>query len=374
MVVDQFDSPEHVMHRAIELAYQGRGHVEPNPLVGAVIVDDDLNLLGEGYHTRFGAPHAEVEALKNAERRSSNVKNTTAVVTLEPCQHQGKTPPCTEALIAAGIRRVIIGSVDPAAHTSGSGIDALKNAGLEVETGMLQPECDRLIAPFRMLQQNKRPWVHAKWAMTLDGKTAAHTGSSKWISGAESRAIVHQLRGRMDGILVGSGTAQADDPALTVRPPGERVPSRIVVDTQARLALDSQLVQTAHEVPVLLFCSESAPPAAIESLVTRGVEVVTTSASASGVDVTAVLLELGRRNMTNVLLEGGGGLAGSFFDAGLIDEAHVFIAPKLVGGQSSQTPIAGTGLPSIEGCPRIEFPTIQQCGADIYVNGPIARA
>ncbi|MCL4112626.1 UNVERIFIED_CONTAM: hypothetical protein GTU68_044012 [Idotea baltica] len=357
------------MRRAIELAIRGRGLVEPNPLVGAVIVDEKLNLVGEGYHTQFGKPHAEVEAIKDAEQKKAATAGATAFVTLEPCQHTGKTPPCTRALIEAGVRRVVIGSVDPAPHTLGRGIDALKDAGIEVETGRLQSECDDLIAPFRMLQQNGRPWIHAKWAMTLDGKTAAHTGSSKWISGEESRSIVHQLRGRMDGIIVGSGTAQADDPALTVRPPGQRIPVRIVVDTIARLSLGSQLVQTANDIPVLLFCSQSAPQESIAALESRGVDVITTQVSASGVDVAEVLLELGRRNMTNVLLEGGGGLAGSFFDAGLIDELHVFIAPKLVGGQGAQSPIAGAGLPTIEDCPHIENPAIQECGSDIYING-----
>lgn len=380
MATQQFDSPESVMQRAVELAKLGQGFVEPNPAVGAVIVDDGLNLLGEGYHTRFGEPHAEIAALNDAAQRAAGTTGAIAYVTLEPCQHHGKTPPCTAALIAAGIQRVYVGSLDPASHTSGNGIKALQAAGIEVETGLLQSECDKLIAPFRMLHQHKRPWVHAKWAMTLDGKTAAHTGNSKWISGEASRAIVHQLRGRMDAIIVGSGTAVTDNPALTVRPAGARIPTRIVVDTHARLPLDGNLVQTAQETPVVVFCAKSASADSVAALRSHGVEVVVTgnfsassaksgSGSGSGVDVALVLAELGRRQMTNVLLEGGGGLAGSFFDANLIDEAHVFIAPKLVGGKNAVSPIGGTGLATIAGCPQLDHPTISQSGPDIYVNG-----
>lgn len=344
--------------------------MEPNPSVGAVIVDDSLTLLGEGYHTRFGQSHAEVEALHSVAAANAHATGATAFVTLEPCQHHGKTPPCTQALINAGIKRVVIGSLDPAPHTSGRGVAALRATGIEVETGLLQSECDRLIAPFRMLQQQQRPWVHAKWAMTLDGKTATYTGDSRWISSPESRAIVHQLRGRMDAIIIGAGTAKADDPALTVRPPGPRIPVRVVLDSNAALALDSQLVRTANQVPVILFCC-SAPAESIAALRSHGVEVVTTGPDNSGILIPSVLAELGQRQMTNVLLEGGGTLTGSFFDTSLIDEAHVFIAPKIVGGQNAQTPVAGQGHSTIGDCPGITNPQITPSGPDIYVHGLI---
>lgn len=359
------------MRRALELAASGEGLVEPNPMVGAVLVDDDLNLLGEGFHERYGGPHAEINALEQAGRCAAGA---TLYVTLEPCSHFGKTPPCARAVIAAGLRRVVVAMADPAPHVAGAGIAELRAAAIKVDVGLLGDEAARLTAPFVKLFTRDMPWVHAKWAMTLDGKIATRTHASKWISSEASRRIVHELRGKMDAIIVGAGTAAADDPLLTARPPGPRVPARIVVDGRARLPSDSQLVRTLWEAPVIVAATEQADGENVSRLQAVGVEVLRlpTEASSARVDVKALLQELGRRRMTNVLVEGGGRLLGSLFDQRLADEVHVFIAPKIVGGEEAPSPIAGVGLAEIPHHPQLEHPDVQVTGGDIYVHGRIA--
>ena len=234
------------MARALELAARGEGFVEPNPMVGCVIARG-AEIIGEGWHRKFGGPHAEVEALHVAGTRA---RGATLYVTLEPCCHQGKTPPCTDAILASGLGRVVVAQRDPFPAVAGGGIERLRQAGLAVEVGLREAEARRLNAPYLKLTESGRPWVIAKWAMTLDGKLASRTGDSRWISNEASRAIVHQLRGRVDAIVVGRGTAGQDDPLLTARPAGPRVATRIVLDTRASLASDSQLVTTAGEAPV----------------------------------------------------------------------------------------------------------------------------
>jgi len=355
------------MIRALELARQGLGTVEPNPAVGAVIVDDDLRLLGEGWHQRFGGPHAEVHALKQAGEAA---RGATLYVTLEPCCHFGKTPPCSQAVIAAGLKKVVIAMTDPAPHVSGGGLAELQAAGIDVEVGLLGAEARRLTAPFVMLQTRQRPWVHAKWAMTLDGKLATSTGHSQWISNELSRQWVHTLRGRMDAIIVGIGTALADDPSLTARPPGPRTATRVVVDTQARLPLTSRLVQTATLVPVIVVCGADAAPERRAALQAAGVEVLALSVSEAGYpDPQLWLTEFGRRRMSNVLVEGGSGLFGGLWDARLIDEVHAFIAPKLVGGLAAPSPIGGTGLPQIPQTANLENQSVQLLKDNILLNG-----
>ncbi len=239
----RFGDAAAVMARALELAARGIGSVEPNPPVGAVLVDDEGNLIAEGWHQRFGGLHAEIEAIAQAEDRT---RGATLFVSLEPCCHQGKTGPCTEAIARAGIRKVVVALRDPFPQVDGKGIERLLSLGIEVEVGLLAQEAAHLAAPFLKLVTAARPWVHAKWAMSLDGKIATHSGDSRWISNDASRAIVHRLRGRMDAIVVGAGTALCDDPLLAARPPGPRVATRIVVDSQARLPITSQLVLTAR--------------------------------------------------------------------------------------------------------------------------------
>jgi len=365
----RFIDAAQVMARALELAALGQGAVEPNPMVGAVLVDDQGDLISEGWHQRFGGPHAEIEALASAGTRA---RGTTLYVTLEPCCHQGKTGPCTEAIIAAGIRKVIVALDDPFPKVAGQGIARLRSQGIEVEVGLLAAEAAFLTAPFRKLITTARPWVHAKWAMSLDGKIATRSGDSRWISNEASRAIVHRLRGRMDAIVVGSGTALQDDPLLTARPPGPRIATRIVIDSQARLPITSQLVQTARDTPLLIVASSSARQSNVRALEDRGAEVLSLEPSdvtQSSVNLEALLQELGRRQFTNVLVEGGSRLLGSFFDAGQIDEVHVFVAPKIIGGTAAPGAVAGLGISQMNLVQTLKSVTSERVGDDIYING-----
>ena len=374
----QFADSTAVMARALELAARGAGLVEPNPMVGAVLVDSELRLLGEGFHQRYGGPHAEVEALRDFAIRfpgePERLQAATLYVTLEPCCHHGKTPPSTAAVLAAGIPRVVVAVQDPFPQVAGGGLAQLQAAGVHVEVGLLADQAAELLAPFRTLVTAGRPFVHAKWAMSLDGKLAAHTGVSCWISGLESRAVVHQLRGRMDGLLVGLGTVLADDPSLTVRPAGLRVPVRIVLDRLGRLPLNSQLVTTAREVPVLDYVTEAATPSARDALQAQGVEVVVVPADSQGRPCLAgVLNDLGRRRFTNLLVEGGSGVFGSFFDQNLVDEVHVFLAPKIIGGAGALSPVGGLGLSAPPAVGQVGHWTAERLGADFYMRGRILR-
>lgn len=369
-----FPDAEAVMRRALELARRGIGFVEPNPPVGAVLVDDRLQLLGEGIHERFGGPHAEVNALREAGDLAAG---STLFVTLEPCAHFGKTPPCADAVIAAGVRRVVAAAGDPAPHASGQGLQKLRAAGIDVETGLLGAEARSLIAPFVTLTTQGRPFVHAKWAMTLDGRIASRTGASRWISNEASRRVVHQLRGRMDGILIGIGTALQDDPLLTARPPGPRTPVRIVLDSQARLPEDSQLVSTAHQFPLLVVTADGCRPDVMERvnrLAARGVSVLRLAPDPSGrIELSELMRELVRRHMTNLLVEGGGKIHGAFFDAGFVDEVHVFIAPKLVGGDEAVSPVKGIGQKTVPQLPSLVSTEVRLLEGDVYLHGRTIR-
>ncbi|MDF1742208.1 MAG: bifunctional diaminohydroxyphosphoribosylaminopyrimidine deaminase/5-amino-6-(5-phosphoribosylamino)uracil reductase RibD [Gimesia sp.] len=370
--IRQFSSPEAVMQRALELARLGTGFVEPNPVVGSVIVDDNLRLIGEGYHQEYGGPHAEIHALNMA---GSDAKHATIYVTLEPCCHQGKTGPCSQALIQAGVKKAVIAMRDPAPHVAGGGIAELQQAGVEVEVGLLESAAQKLVRPFIKRVTKGLPWVHAKWAMTLDGKIATGSGHSQWISNERSREIVHRLRGGMDAIMIGHQTAEKDNPLLTARPAGARTPARIIVDSQAMLSCQSNLVQSISDAPVIVVAHESAPPENIRSLEKAGVEVLLFQSSSRTntrqPDLHQCLLELGRKEMTNILIEGGGSLLGSCFDERLIDEVHVFIAPKLVGGKAAITPVAGQGLEQIPQIENISEYQVQILDSDIYVQGLI---
>ena len=293
----------------------------------------------------------------------------TLYVTLEPCCHFGKTPPCTQAIVAAGIRRVVAAMRDPFPQVAGNGTAALTAAGVAVELGVGQADARRLNAPYLKLIETGRPWIIAKWAMTLDGKIASRTGSSRWVSNPESRRVVHTLRGRVDAIVVGRGTAQQDDPLLTARPPGPRIALRIVLDTQAALASSSQLVRTAGEVPLLVVVGSGAEAAECQRLRTAGCEVWTAPGDDPPARLQALWAELGRRRMTNVLVEGGSQLLGSLLDAHAIDEVHVFLAPKLIGGRAAPGPMAGGGLDPMSAALHLLTPEVEQLGSDIYVHG-----
>lgn len=358
------------MHRALELASRGLGFVEPNPPVGAVIVDDHGAVIGEGWHQKFGGPHAEVHALAAAGTRANGA---TLYVTLEPCSHFGKTPPCSRAVMQAGIRRVVIATVDPANHGSVRGVDELKGAGITVEVGILGDEARRLIAPFTRLMTTGLPWVHLKWAMTLDGKIATASGSSQWITNSASRALVHRLRARMDAIITGIGTVLADDPQLTSRIPEgapPRIATRIVLDSRCRLPLESNLVRTARNAAVVVCTTESAPAEQIEALQHAGVEVLIVEANSDQQpDLNAVMRELGCRRMTNVFIEGGSRILGSLFDAHLINEVHAFIAPAIAGGHDAPGPVGGRGINVMSDALRLEQTEVQVMDGDVYLHG-----
>lgn len=365
-----FDFSTVHMARALELAERGRGRVEPNPMVGCVIADDDGQVVGEGFHTRFGAAHAEVEAIAVAGRRA---RGATMFVTLEPCCHTGKTPPCTQAIKEAGVKRVVAAMRDPFSQVSGGGFAELRAAGVEVAEGLLEADARALNAPYLKLLQVGRPWIIAKWAMTVDGRLATRTGDSKWISSEASRKLVHQLRGQMDAIIVGRATALADDPLLTARPPGPRAATRIVIDSAASLLSASQLVRTARDVPTMVAVAETAPQSEQSRLRAAGCEVLVVPGVDHATRLASLLDELGRRRTTNVLVEGGAKLLGSFFDLQAVDEVHVFVAPKLVGGDIAIAPIGGIGIDRMDEALQIEQPQVSTVGGDVYIRGRIKR-
>ena len=356
------------MRRALAEAERGRGSVEPNPVVGAVVLRDDRTV-AVGHHGRFGGPHAEVVALAAA---GDAAQGSTLVVTLEPCRHHGKTPPCTEAILAAGVARVVAAMSDPFPAVAGGGFARLREAGLQVDVGLLEAEARRLNAPFLKRVATGMPYVIAKWAMTLDGRTATKSGDSRWISSPRSRAMVHELRGRMDAILVGIGTALADDPALTARPPGPRTPARVVVDSAGRLPLDGTLARSAREVPVIVAVTDRAAPERRGALADRGCEILA-FAGAGRVPILALLQELGRRGMTNVLLEGGGTLAGAFFEVDAIDEVDVYVAPRLAGGPPGRSPVSGHGVERMDDAMQLIDVRYQEIDGDIRMRGRVPR-
>jgi diaminohydroxyphosphoribosylaminopyrimidine deaminase/5-amino-6-(5-phosphoribosylamino)uracil reductase len=334
--------------RAIELAEQGRGRVSPNPLVGAVISAPDGTRLGEGWHGAYGGPHAEVEAIRAAGEQAT--PGATMYVSLEPCAHTGRTPPCTEAIIAAGIGRVVIASDDPSAKASGRGIGILRDEGIEVEIaeGDLAARARGLNQPFRKHARTGRPWVLFKSAMSLDGKVATAAGDSKWISGSSSRRLAHHWRAECDAVAVGIGTALADDPQLTARVEGvSRQPRRVVFDATARLPLTSKLVQAAPDPPLTVVVSRAAPRADSEALAAAGAEVIVATGANPGARVACALDRLGEEGVTSILLEGGPKLAGAFLDADEIDELRFFIAPLLLGGKAARDPIEAKGVEAI---------------------------
>jgi diaminohydroxyphosphoribosylaminopyrimidine deaminase/5-amino-6-(5-phosphoribosylamino)uracil reductase len=353
------------MQRALELAAQGQGAVEPNPMVGCVIARG-AEIIGEGWHRRFGEAHAEVEALRVAGERAAGA---TLYVTLEPCCHDGKTPPCTKAVLAAGVGRVVVAMRDPFPQVQGGGVAELQAAGVAVEVGVLEADARRLNAPYLKLLETGRPWIIAKWAMSLDGKIATATGESRWISNPQSREIVHALRGRVDAVMVGRGTAEHDDPLLMARPAGPRVAVRVVLDTHASLRSESQLARTAGQSPVLVAVGDEAAAADQKRLRNAGCEVLVCAGATHVARLDSLLDELGRRRMTNVLVEGGSRLLGSLFDRREIDEVHVFVAPKLIGGARAPSPLAGEGAAAMSAALRLESPLVRQVGDDAYITG-----
>ena len=357
------------MQTALELAERGRGRVSPNPLVGAVIVRDG-EVIGEGHHAQLGGLHAERAALEDCAARGEDPRSSTLYVTLEPCAHQGRQPPCVEAILAAGIARVVIAADDPSEKASGRGPGTLRDEGVAVEflDGAEAGAARLQNQAFRKHARTGRPLVTLKSALTLDGRTAAEGGDSRWISGEASRELVHRWRAEADAVAVGIGTVLADDPLLTARGvDAVRQPARVVFDTSARLPLESKLLATVGEAPVIVVTGPEAPPDRAAALATAEAEVVTVSGEPAA-RVTAALTELGRRDITAVLLEGGATLAGAFLDAGEVDELRLFIAPLVLGGAGSRPLAAGRGAATIAQAQRALAVDWERSGEDLLVR------
>jgi diaminohydroxyphosphoribosylaminopyrimidine deaminase/5-amino-6-(5-phosphoribosylamino)uracil reductase len=359
---------ERHLSRAIELASEARGQTSPNPLVGAVIVKGGRSI-GEGFHSAAGAPHAELEALAACDEDPAG---STMYVSLEPCAHHGRTPPCTEAIIRAGIARVVVASEDPSPKANGRGLGILRDEGIQVDVcnGRCNGEARLINQPFRKHAKTGRPLVVWKVAMTLDGRVATSRGDSKWISGESSRARAHRWRAECDAVAVGIGTAMSDDPQLTARIEGVyRQPRRVVFDAEARLPANSALVRSASDVlPVTVICSRAASRTSVTALETAGVEVLTVRGDTEPARIAAGLQELGEREVQSVLLEGGPHLAGAFMDAGEIDEARVFVAPLLVGGSRSRGALDGQGVEMIAEARHALATTVEQIDGDVLVS------
>jgi diaminohydroxyphosphoribosylaminopyrimidine deaminase/5-amino-6-(5-phosphoribosylamino)uracil reductase len=360
------------MRRALRLADRARGCTSPNPLVGAVLVRDG-QVVGEGYHQRAGEPHAEILALRAA---GAAAQGATLYLTLEPCSHQGRTPPCSPAVIAAGIDRLVVAMEDPNPRVAGRGIAQVRGSGIPVDVGLLAAQARRQNEAYLKWVTGGLPFVTWKSAMTLDGKIATRTGDSRWVTGERARAHVHRLRAESDAIMVGIGTIRADDPLLTARLPGRRAqsPMRVVVDARAELPLDSRLLGTLAEAPVLVAATEAAPKTRRAALVAAGAQVLLLPEACGRVDLTALMRELGNREVTSLLLEGGAEIAASMLASGLVDRALLFIAPKIVGGRTAPGPVGGDGLARMAEAISLRDVTVRRFGADIAVSGYLGSA
>ena len=367
---------EKYMRRAIELAKKGSGHVNPNPLVGAVIVRDG-EIIGEGYHECYGQLHAERNAIANAKKRGNSLEGSTIYVTLEPCCHYGKTPPCTEAIIEEKIARVVVGSDDPNPLVSGKGFQMLREKGIEVIPHFLKEECDAMNYVFFHYIRTGTPYVAMKYAMTMDGKIACYTGDSKWVTGEESRAHVQTLRNHYKGIRAGIGTVLADDPMLNCRIEGGRDPIRIIADSHLRIPIDSQLVRTAGQQPLIVACLPDADEEKAAQLQEKGVEVLRipgvttadiTEEQKEVISLPVLMKELGARKIDGILLEGGGQLNESALQAGIVDRIYCYIAPKIFGGAQAKTPVEGQGLTRAADAWQFNRIGMQEFGQDILLE------
>ena len=356
------------MRLALEEAKKGCGWVSPNPMVGAVIVKDG-RILARGYHARCGEAHAERNALAAC---AEDPRGATMYVTLEPCCHHGRQPPCTDAILQAGIARVVVGAGDPNPLVAGKGLALLRSHGVQVDTGVLEAECLALNEVFFHYIQTGLPYVVMKYAMTLDGKIATVTGASRWITGPEARAHVHRQRHRYRGIMVGVGTVLADDPQLTCRADGGRDPVRIVCDTRLRTPLHAKLVRTARQMPTILAtcCTD---PLRCRPYLDAGCQVLQLPGAQGHVDLRALLAELGRQQIDSILLEGGATLNGAALEQDLVQRVQAYIAPKLFGGAGAPTPVGGAGIAEVAAAMQLEHLCVQQLGEDILLEGTVKR-
>ena len=362
-------SHEEYMRLALELAKKATGFTSPNPIVGAVIVRDG-EIIGQGYHKRYGDLHAERNAFAECDAKGIDCTGADMYVTLEPCCHHGKQPPCTEAVIAHGIKRVFVGSSDPNPLVSGKGSEQLRRSGIEVHEGILRSECDKVNEIFFHYITHKRPFVTMKYAMTMDGKIACTTGESKWITGEEARRHVHFERLRHTAIMAGVGTVIADDPLLTCRLEGGRDPIRIICDSTLRMPLESSIVKTAADVPTII-ASACSDPERIKLYMDRGCEVITAAGADGRVDLWELMRILGEeRGIDSILLEGGGELNWSALKAGIVNKVQAYIAPKIFGG-NAKTPVSGEGVLTPSEAYILETVDIVRLGEDHMIESMV---
>ena len=362
---------EDFMQAAVELAEKGMGYVSPNPMVGAVIVRDG-EIIASGYHERYGGLHAERNAFKQCDEKGIDCRGADMYVTLEPCCHHGKQPPCTEAVTAHGIRRVFVGSSDPNPLVSGRGTEFLRSHGIEVTEGILKDRCDRLNEIFFKYITTGLPFVTVKYAMTLDGKTACFTGESKWITGETARRHVHRERLRHAAIMVGIGTVLADDPMLTCRTENGRDPLRIICDTKLRIPESSNIVRTADRVPTMIVCGNDSSEKA-EMLRKAGCRIVCLPDGNGGTDLAGLMRMLGGEKVDSVLIEGGGTLAWSALESGIADKVMAYTAPKIFGGKTAFTPVGGKGAAKPSEAFLLEDTAVTMLDGDILIEGRVKK-
>lgn len=357
--------PERFMRRALELAERGAGRVNPNPLVGAVVVKDG-QIVGEGFHERFGGPHAEVLALEAAGGEAAGAD---LYVTLEPCVHWGKTPPCVERIISAGVRRVFVAVRDPNPLVDGKGVATLREAGIEVVEGLLEEEARRLNEPFFKFITTKRPFVVLKLALSLDGKVATRSGDSRWISNERSRELVHRLRNRYAAVLVGVNTVLKDDPQLTARVAGARDPWRIILDSRGRIPLEARVLNLSSPAPTVIATTELMPQEKEMELTHKGARVWRLRARDGRVDLEELLQRLGEEGLDSLLVEGGPTVAAGFLEAGLIDKVVFIIAPKIIGGSEAPGAIGGRGAAELAEAWKLKDISVRMLDEDLIYEG-----
>jgi len=360
-----------MMQRALKLAEKGIGYTTPNPLVGAVIVKDG-RIIGEGYHKLYGSNHAEINAFENA---TEDVCGATMYVTLEPCSHYGKTPPCAIAIVQKGIKKVVIGLKDPNPLVSGGGIKILQENGIEVVCGVLQEEGKKLNEIFLKYITTKTPFCIMKTAMTLDGKIATRTGDSKWVTGELSREYVHKLRQRVSGIMVGIGTIIADDPMLTTRLDNLELkdPTRIIIDSTSKIPLDAKVLNLNSKAATIIATTRKAAPEKIRKLEEKGAEVIITPVKNNGVDLNFLMKILGDKKIDSILLEGGSKINYSAIIEGIVDKVNAFIAPKIIGGDVAKTPVGGNGMEFMRDAISLNNIEIYRFENDIMIEGYITK-
>ena len=367
-ITEDYSEDEKYMAMAIELAKKGYGYTAPNPVVGAVIVKDGC-MIGQGYHEKYGEPHAERNALASC---TQSPKGATIYVTLEPCCHHGKQPPCTEAILQAGISRVVTGSGDPNPLVGGKGIQILKDHGIQVREHVMKEKCDALNQAFFHYIQTGRPYVTMKYAMTIDGKIAAYTGASKWVTGEEARHHVHEQRKKNTAIMVGIGTVLADDPMLNCRIEGGRDPVRIICDTHLKMPVTSKIVKTAKDIPTIIACC-TADEELQRPYREAGCKILLTEKKMNHIDLEQLMEQLGKEKIDSILLEGGGTLNWAALNAGIVQKIQAYIAPKIFGGTTAKTPVEGIGVEVPDQAFLIKNRMIRLLGEDLLVEGDVER-